>query len=391
MAKGERRNIVILGGDGFCGWPTALHLSAGGHRVTIFDNLSRRAIDEELGTRSLTPIETPETRLAAWHEVTGQTIGFHQIDIAREYDRFEALLGELRPDAVVHFAEQRSAPYSMASTAGARYTISNNLSATHNLLCALNALSLDAHLIHLGSIGVYGYASAGLQLPEGYLKITAEGSDGRQITRETLFPGNPDSIYHLSKSLDQHLFAFYARQSGLRCTDLHQGIVWGVQTQQTRRDPRLVNRFDYDPVYGTVVNRFLVQATTGHALSVYGTGEQTRAFIHLSDTIDCIEKALDNPPVAGERVRIVNQTAQSLTVTGLAKLVAERTGANIAFLANPRQEPVRNDFAVDQTTLAGFGIKVRTLEEGLTAEIAAVAELTGLKDEVDAACLYPVS
>lgn len=386
MTTGMNRNIVILGGDGFCGWPTALHLSAAGHRVTIFDNLSRRAIDEELGTCSLTPIASPQTRLAAWYELTGETIGFHEIDIAAEYDRFEALLGEIRPDVVIHFAEQRSAPYSMATTRGAQYTISNNLSATHNLLCALHALSLDAHLIHLGSIGVYGYASAGLQLPEGYLKITAEGSDGRKITRETLFPGLPDSVYHLSKSLDQHLFAFYARLSGLRCTDLHQGIVWGVQTQQTRRDPRLTNRFDYDPVYGTVVNRFIVQAATGHAVSVYGTGEQTRAFIHLSDTIECIEKALDNPPASGERVRIINQTAQSLSIVDLAHLVAERTGANIAFLANPRTEPARNDFAVDMDTLAGFGIRVRKLAEGLDDEMTGVADCL---DRVDEALLYP--
>ena len=386
MNSSSKKNIVILGGDGFCGWPAALHLSDAGHRVTIVDNLSRRAIDAQLGTLSLTPIASPQDRIATWHKLTGCEIAFHQIDIAANYDQLEALLGDVRPDTIIHFAEQRSAPYSMMTTGGARYTIANNLTATHNLLCALEALALDAHLVHLGSIGVYGYASAGLQLPEGYLKITAEGSDGRQITRETLFPGAPDSVYHLSKSVDQHLFAYYARMAGLRCTDLHQGIVWGVQTALTRRDPQLANRFDYDPVYGTVVNRFLTQAATGNAMSVYGTGEQTRAFIHLSDTIECIAHAIETPPAKGDRVRIINQVAESLSIADLAQLVAQETGIEVKFIDNPRNEPVCNDFAVDSDTISNSGLQVRHLADGLAAEFKTTMVW---QDRVDPAHLYP--
>lgn len=371
MKSGQK--VVILGGDGFCGWPAALYLSSAGHDVTIIDNLSRRRIDEELGTAPLVPIASPEVRIGAWQEASGRSIAFHTLDICRDYEAFESLLSEIQPETIVHFAEQRSAPYSMLSPKTRRYSVENNVSATHNVLVAMMEACPKAHLIHLGTIGVYGYATAGLTLPEGYLPIRAKGSDGREIRREILYPGEPDSVYHMTKALDQQLFAFYARQNRLRCTDLHQGIVWGTQTDETLLDPCLVNRFDYDPIYGTVVNRFLVQAATGHPLTVYGTGEQTRAFIHIRDTVRCIEKALETPPAAGDRVRIINQVAETNNIAGLAGLVSRLSGAEIQFAPNPREEPVRNEFQVDHDILPGLGIQPRKFSDTLSEEAGFVA------------------
>ena len=222
------------------------------------------------------------------------------LDIATEYDRLVAVLRDMRPDAIVHFAEQRAAPYSMRTSATKRYTVDNNIRATHNLLVALVETGLDAALAHLGTMGVYGYGWSGsAPIPEGYLTVKLTTPDG-ELEREILHPANPGSVYHMTKTLDQLLFSFYAKNDGLRITDLHQGIVWGTQTDQTARDVRLINRFDYDGDYGTVLNRFLMQAAIGHPLTVHGTGGQTRAFIHIRDTVRCIEIALDEP-AAGRR------------------------------------------------------------------------------------------
>jgi UDP-sulfoquinovose synthase len=371
MVSGQ--NVVILGGDGFCGWPAALHLSAAGHEVTIVDNFSRRRIDTELGTEPLAPIAPIETRIRAWQEVSGRTIRFTELDVRQDYEALEALFCDLQPSTIVHFAEQRSAPYSMLSSKTRRYSVENNVSATHNVLVAISQACARAHLIHLGTIGVYGYATAGLKLPEGYLPITAKGSDGREIHREVLYPGEPDSVYHMTKALDQQLFAFYARQNKLRCTDLHQGVVWGSQTSKTLLDARLVNRFDYDAIYGTVVNRFLVQAATGHPLTVYGTGQQTRGFIHLEDSVWCIERALQTPPAAGDRVRIINQVAETHGIASLASAVSKLTGAEIRFVPNPREEPVGNEFEVDRNILTNLGLKARTFESSLRDEADFVA------------------
>ena len=219
------------------------------------------------------------------------TVGFIQLDLATEYDRLVGVLRELRPDAIVHFAEQRAAPYSMRTAATKRYTVDNNVRATHNLLTALVDTGLDAALAHLGTMGVYGYGWSGTApIPEGYLTVRVPTPDG-DLEREILHPANPGSVYHMTKTLDQLMFAFYAKNDGLRITDLHQGIVWGTQTDQTSRDERLINRFDYDGDYGTVLNRFLMQAAIGHPLTVHGTGGQTRAFIHIRDTVRCIEIA----------------------------------------------------------------------------------------------------
>ena len=277
--------VLVLGGDGFCGWPTSLYLSDRGYDVTILDNLSRRKIDIDLEVGSLTPIRAIGDRLRAWREVSGRGIDFINLDLATEYDRLIALLRELRPDAIVHFAEQRAAPYSMRSPATKRYTVDNNVRATHNLLAALVHTRVDAAIAHLGTMGVYGYGWSGsAPIPEGYLTVKVPTPAG-ELEREILHPANPGSVYHMTKTLDQLMFAFYAKNDGLRITDLHQGIVWGTQTDQTALDERLINRFDYDGDYGTVLNRFLMQAAIGHPLTVHGTGGQTRAFIHIKDTV----------------------------------------------------------------------------------------------------------
>jgi UDP-sulfoquinovose synthase len=365
--------VLVLGGDGFCGWPTSLYLSDKGHDVTILDNLSRRKIDIELEVESLTPIRPIGERLRAWTEVSGREIGFVNLDIATEYDRLVDVLLETRPDAIVHFAEQRAAPYSMRTSATKRYTVDNNIRATHNLLVALVETGVDAALAHLGTMGVYGYGWSGsAPIPEGYLTVKVPTPDG-ELEREILHPANPGSVYHMTKTLDQLLFSFYAKNDGLRITDLHQGIVWGTQTEQTARDPRLINRFDYDGDYGTVLNRFLMQAAIGHPLTVHGTGGQTRAFINIRDTVRCIELAISNPPVAGERPRVLNQITETYRVLDLAKLVGDQMGVDIAYLPNPRREADENDLVVLNDQFLALGLEPTTLSEGLLAEGTEIA------------------
>lgn len=366
--------IAVLGGDGFVGWPTSLHLSNAGHEIHILDNLSRRWIDTELGVQSLTPMDSIQERTRVWHAETGRRIHFHLIDLARDYERLKNWLREERPDAVIHFAEQRAAPYSMKSDRHKNYTVDNNVSATHNLLNALVETGLDAHVVHLGTMGVYGYSTVGAAIPEGYLPVGIETMDGRTARQEILYPSNPGSIYHMTKCLDQLLFQFYAKNDGLRITDLHQGIVWGTHTSETRRHPQLVNRFDYDGDYGTVLNRFLIQAAIGYPLTVHGTGGQTRAFIHIQDSVRCIELALSNPPARGARVEIFNQMTETHRVRDLAQLIAGLTGSEIAWLPNPRKEAAENDLAVENEKFRALGLEPTTLESGLLSEIVDVAK-----------------
>jgi UDP-sulfoquinovose synthase len=374
---------LILGGDGFCGWPTALHLSAAGHDVAIVDNLSRRNIDNELEVSSLTPISPMSTRLAAWKEHSASDIAFHRFDVGENYHRLLALLRQWAPDAVVHFAEQRSAPYSMKSSWHKRYTVSNNLNATNGLLAAIVEAGLDTHVVHLGTMGVYGYGTAGMKIPEGYLRIKVETDDGETVSQEILYPPNPGSIYHLTKTQDQLLFAYYAKNDHLRVTDLHQGIVWGTQTPQTCLDERLINRFDYDGDYGTVLNRFLMQAAVGYPLTVHGTGGQTRAFIHIRDTVRCVQLAVENPPEAGQRVRILNQMTETHRVADLAKLVAGLTGASIDHVANPRNEAAENELHVENAQLLGLGLEPITLAEGLLTEVTEIAQKYASRCDLD--------
>jgi UDP-sulfoquinovose synthase len=365
--------ILILGGDGFCGWPTTLHLSAAGHDVAIVDNLARRNADIELEADSLTPITPIGTRLETWRELTGREIPFHRINVAEEYHELLDVLVEYQPEAVVHFAEQRAAPYSMKSSWHKRYTVNNNVNATHNLLAALVEAGLDTHVVHLGTMGVYGYGTAGVKIPEGYLRVRFDNDDGVEVEQEILYPVNPGSVYHMTKTQDQLLFAFYNKNDGTRVTDLHQGIVWGTQTAETRLDERLINRFDYDGDYGTVLNRFLMQAAVGYPLTVHGTGGQTRAFIHIQDTVRCIQLAIEHPPAAGERVRVFNQMTECHRVRDLAKLVASHTGGEIDYVDNPRKEAAENELYVENRNLVDLGLDPIRLEDDLLTEVTEIA------------------
>ncbi len=367
------KRVLILGGDGFCGWPTALHLSASGYTVSIVDNLSRRNIDNELGVCSLTPIRPIHQRLLAWSELTGKNIDFHNINVANDYDKLLFLLREFAPDTVIHFAEQRAAPYSMKSSWHKRYTVDNNVNGTNNLLAAIVESGLDIHVVHLGTMGVYGYGTAGMEIPEGYLSITVPTGDGHDIQQEILYPTNPGSIYHLTKTHDQLLFAYYTKNDHMRVTDLHQGVVWGTQTRETALSEDLINRFDYDGDYGTVLNRFLMQAAMKYPLTVHGTGGQTRAFIHIQDTVRCIELAVKNPPLAGEKVKIINQMTETHRVRDLARLVSEMTGVPFQLVPNPRNEDDENELLVSNKTFLDLGLKPITLQAGLLEEIKEIA------------------
>jgi len=364
--------IFVLGGDGFCGWPTSLYLSRRGHEVVILDNLSRRKIDIELEVDSLTPIRPIGERLRAWKEATGKTIGFESVTIGENYARLVNLIREHRPDVIIHFAEQRAAPYSMKSPFHKRYTVNNNLSATNDVLCAIVESGVDAHLVHLGTMGVYGYGTAGMKIPEGYLRVTLDTDEGPK-QHEILYPANPGSVYHMTKTQDQLFFYFYNKNDGVRITDLHQGIVWGTQTEETALDERLINRFDYDGDYGTVLNRFLMQAAIDYPMTVHGTGGQTRAFIHIQDTCRCIELAIENAPRRGERVNILNQMTETHRVRDLARMIADLTGTKIQFVRNPRLEDDENDLHVTNDRFLGFGLKPITLQEGLMEEIREIA------------------
>ena len=365
--------VLVLGGDGFCGWPCALELSAAGHNVTIVDNLSRREIAIELGADSLTPIKPIRERIAAWAEVSGRKIKFVPLDVAGDYDRLVRLITEQAVDAIVHFAEQRAAPYSMKSSHHKRYTVNNNLNATHNVCSAIVESGRDVHLVHLGTMGVYGYATADLTIPEGYLKVLVQLRSGQWEQVEISYPPNPGSIYHMTKTQDAMFFQFYAKNDCLRITDLHQGIVWGTQTDHTRMDSRLINRFDYDGDYGTVLNRFLMQAAVGHPLTVHGTGGQTRAFIHIQDTARCVRLAVESPPARGSRVRILNQMTETHRVRDLAQLISKMTGATISYVDNPRQEAPENELLVRNEKLLQLGLSPITLSDGLLTEVTEIA------------------
>ncbi len=367
--------VIVLGGDGFCGWPCAVNLAEQNHDVIIVDNLSRRKIDIDLEVESLTPIASITERLSAWEEIGGKPMRFLNMDISKQYQKLLDLLNDEKPDSVIHFAEQRAAPYSMKSSFTKRYTVDNNVNGTHNLLAAIVESNLDIHVVHLGTMGVYGYGShRGATIPEGYLKVEVPQPDGSRFKEEILHPASPGSVYHMTKTLDQLLFLYYNKNDLVRITDLHQGIVWGTNTDATLKDPRLTNRFDYDGDYGTVLNRFLMQAAIGYPLSVHGTGGQTRAFIHIKDSVKCVQLALENPPKPGDRVKIFNQMTESHQVGELAKKVASLTGADINYLPNPRNEAVENDLIVDNKCFIELGLNPTTLDNGLLEEVVEVAK-----------------
>lgn len=361
--------ILVFGGDGYCGWPTALHLSEAGHDVVVVDNFIRRQMDEELGTRSLTPIASLKERLRAWHEVTGRTIGREVGDLL-DWEFVAAVVQRYQPEAVVHFAEQRSAPYSMIDRRHAVYTQHNNVIGTLNVLFALNELAPDCHLVKLGTMGEYG--TPNIDIEEGFIEIEHNGRRDRLP-----FPKQPGSFYHLSKVHDSHNIAFACKIWALRATDLNQGVVYGTVTPQTQRDPRLVNRFDYDDVFGTALNRFCVEAAVRYPLTVYGEGGQTRGFLDIRDTVRCIELAILNPPESGE-YRVFNQFTEQFNVRELAELVVEAAGtlgiaARIEHLPNPRVEAEHHYYNAKHTRLLDLGLEPHYLSESLLDSLLNIA------------------
>lgn len=357
--------IIVAGGDGFCGWPTALYLSKQGHDVSILDSIIRRKWDQELGANSLTPIASPEERVQRWNEINGKTIKIYQGDLTH-FDFLREVIRQEMPEAFVHFAEQRSAPYSMIDREHAVFTQTNNVVGTLNVIYAVKELVPDCHIIKLGTMGEYGQPN--IDIEEGYLKVVHKG-------REDVlpFPKQPGSMYHLSKVHDSHNLMFAAKNWGLRVTDLNQGIVYGLNTNETLMDPILTNRLDYDGVFGTALNRFLIQAAVGHDLTVYGAGGQTRGFLNIKDTVRCIEIAANNPADKGE-FRVFNQFTEEFSVLDLAlkvKQVAREEGfdANIVHLTNPRKEKEEHYYHAENTKLVDLGLEPNLLTSEVLREI----------------------
>ncbi len=351
--------IIVAGGDGFCGWPTALYLSKQGHEVTIIDNMVRRKWDDELRSNSLTPILSLEERVRLWEEKSGKHIATYDCDLMH-YDFLKEIFKQVQPEAFVHFAEQRSAPYSMIDREHAVFTQTNNVVGNLNVLYAIKEVTPDCHLIKLGTMGEYGQPN--IDIEEGYIKIEHKG-------REDVlpFPKQPGSFYHLSKVHDSHNIQFACKIWGIRATDLNQGIVYGLHTDEDELDEGLINRLDYDGVFGTALNRFIIQAAIGHNLTVYGSGKQTRAFLNIKDTIRCVEIAAENPADKGE-FRVFNQFTEEFSVLELAEKVqrvAEAKGlnVNIDHLENPRVEKEDHYYHAVNTSLIDLGLEPSLLTD----------------------------
>jgi UDP-sulfoquinovose synthase len=375
--------IAVLGGDGYCGWATALFLSQKGHTVAIADNFARRQWDYELGVQTLTPIRPLSDRLRVWQEVTGNTIELFVGDVT-EYDFLSAVVKDFEPEAVVHFAEQRAAPYSMIDRKHAVFTQVNNVVGTLNLLFALREFQPDCHLIKLGTMGEYG--TPNIDIEEGYITIE---HNGRKDT--VPYPKQPGSFYHLSKVHDSHNIMFTCKAWGLRATDLNQGVVYGTMTDEVALDEALINRFDYDEVFGTVLNRFCVQAAIGHPLTVYGKGGQTRGFLDIRDTVRCVEIACLNPAARGE-CRVFNQFTEQFSVLDLARMVqtaGEKLGLTIEInhLPDPRVEAEEHYYNAKHSKLIELGLKPHLLSDSLLDSLMNVA--LKYRDRIDAAVMLP--
>ncbi len=375
--------IGVLGGDGYCGWATALYLSQKGHTVAIVDSYIRRHWDHELGVQTLTPIQPLPERLAAWEQLTGKRIEVFSGDIT-EYDFLASFLESFRPDAVVHFAEQRSAPYSMIDRKHAVFTQVNNVVGTLNLLFALREILPSCHLVKLGTMGEYG--TPNIDIEEGYIAIEHNGR------KDVLpFPKQPGSFYHLSKVHDSHNIMFTCRIWGLRATDLNQGVVYGTLTSEVERDEALINRFDYDEVFGTVLNRFCAQAAIGHPLTVYGKGGQTRGYLDIRDTVRCIEIACLNPAAPGE-FRVFNQFTEQFTVLELAQTVqaaARKLGLSVKIdhLPDPRVEAEEHYYNARHSKLIDLGLQPHLLSESLLDSMINVA--VKYRDRINPALFLP--
>lgn len=361
--------ILILGGDGYLGWPQALYLSGKGHDVTIFDNFMRRHFDLERGFHSLLPIYTAHERIAAWKEVSGRQIQLC-IGDTMDYEALATVFRTLQPEAVVHFAEQRSAPYSMIDRRHAVFTQTNNVIGTLNVLYAMKEFAPDCHLVKLGTMGEYG--TPNIDIEEGFIEIHHKGRS------DVLpFPKQPGSIYHLSKVHDSHNIMFCCKVWGLRATDLNQGVVYGVETDETVQDARLATRFDYDQIYGTALNRFCVQAAVKYPLTVYGAGHQIRGYINLRDTIRCIELAISTPPGEGE-YRVFNQFTEQFSLIELAEAVAmesKRSGleAQIKHLPNPRVEAEQHYYNATHIRLIELGLEPHLLNGSVLESLIKLA------------------
>ncbi|MCL6516435.1 NAD-dependent epimerase/dehydratase family protein [Alicyclobacillus sp.] len=377
--------ILIAGGDGFCGWPTALYFSERGHEVAIADSMIRRKWDEELGTQSLTPIASLEERVKAWKEITGRDIRVFVGDLT-EYEFVESVFRQFEPEAIVHYAEQRSAPYSMIDRAHAVFTQVNNVVGTLNVLYAIKEITPECHLIKLGTMGEYG--TPNIDIEEGYIRIQHKG-------REDVlpYPKQPFSFYHLSKVHDSHNIMFACKAWGIRATDLNQGVVYGLWTEETKRDERLYNRIDYDGVFGTALNRFCIQAAVGYDLTVYGKGGQTRGFLDIRDTLQCVELAALHPADRGE-FRVFNQFTEQFSVLELAERVQQvaRTmgiDARIQHLENPRVEKEEHYYNAIHTKLLDLGLKPHLLSDELIRELIETARR--YKDRVDFNVIAPTA
>ncbi|MBA8825862.1 UDP-sulfoquinovose synthase [Saccharopolyspora lacisalsi] len=372
--------ILVLGGDGYLGWPTALHLSDCGHEVAVADNFARRSYDHEMGVQSLAPIESLQTRVAAWREVSGKDIQAYYGDLV-DGEFTVDMIRDFRPDTIVHFAEQRAAPYSMIDRKHAVYTQQNNVVGNLNVLFAIEEVDPEIHLVKLGTMGEYG--TPNIDIEEGWIDVEHKGRTDRM-----LFPKKPGSFYHLSKVHDSHNIEFACRIWGLRATDLNQGVVYGQETPQTVRDPRLATRFDYDAIFGTVLNRFVIQAVLGHPLTVYGSGSQTRGVIDIRDTVECIRLAAENPAEAGE-FRVFNQMTESFSVEEIAKVVANgyEGSVDVEYLTNPRVEQAEHYYNVVHTGLVELGLDPHLLSNTLIHSLFRVAEQH--KHRVDTAAMRP--
>lgn len=349
--------ILILGGDGYLGWPQALYLSRKGHEVLIFDNLQRRHFDLEQHFASLVPIYPLQERIAAWKEISGRQIQFCIGDVM-DYEVVTRVFREFQPEAVVHFAEQRSAPYSMIDRQHAVFTQTNNIIGTLNILYAIKEFASGCHLVKLGTMGEYG--TPNIDIEEGFIEIHHKGRS------DVLpYPKQPGSFYHLSKVHDSHNILFCCKVWGIRATDLNQGIVYGVETDETVLDPRLATRFDYDHIYGTALNRFCVHAAAAYPLTIYGQGQQIRGYLNLRDTIRCIELALLSVPREGE-YRVFNQMTEQFSLIQLANMVAKqgkRAGLHtqITHVANPRVEAEQHYYNASHSRLLELGLEPHLL------------------------------
>jgi len=353
--------VLVIGGDGYCGWATALYLSNRGYEVGILDSLVRRHWDNELGVETLTPIAPIQQRLQRWQDLTSKSIDLFIGDITN-YEFLHKALHEFQPTAIVHFGEQRSAPFSMIDREHAVLTQVNNVVGTLNLLYIMREDFPDCHLVKLGTMGEYG--TPNIDIEEGYITIEHNGR------KDTLpYPKQPGSMYHLSKVHDSHNIHFACRVWGVRATDLNQGIVYGVLTDETGMDELLINRLDYDGVFGTALNRFCIQATVGHPLTVYGKGGQTRGFLDIRDTVRCIELAIANPAEPGE-FRVFNQFTELFSVGDLAMMVKKAGNAmglnvDIDHIDNPRVEKEEHYFNAKNTKLLDLGLQPHLLSDSL--------------------------